>query len=199
MFAELMVRLSHWSGPADGITWRLAPVALVLAPVTARLLLDMRECRTSATMFAAGGLMWLAALLFREGVLTIQGSLEHTMVKAALSMSGDFCVLSAMVWHARFVLLDAQGALSPRKRKRRPAAIEDQTASSRSEGAAAAKTQTSVKPAPSAAPQTTTIPMSVRSLNLATRTVPDDLSDAQDHRLSRAERRRLKREQRRAA
>jgi len=201
-FAGLMVRLTHWAGPYDGIGWRLAPVALVLAPVAVRLLLDMRDSRLSAGLFAAGGTMWVAVLLFREGILSIETPLAQTMATAALAMSGDVCVLSAMVWHARFVLLDAQGALSPRKRKRTLAANDFEATTNRAGGPSTTpKTQISAKPASPTSPQATTIPMSVRSLNLATRptTPANDQSDMAAHRLSRAERRRLKREQRRAA
>jgi hypothetical protein len=201
-FAGLMVGLTHWAGPYDGIAWRLAPVALVLTPVAVRLLLDMRDSRLSAALFATGGAMWIAVVLFQEGILSIANPHVQTMAQAALAMSGDLCVLSAMAWHARFVLLDAQGGLSPRKRKRTSSANDSEA---RTNGAASSsmtpRTELASKTASQTSPPATTIPMSVRSLNLATRpaTPANDRSDMADHRLSRAERRRLKREQRRAA
>jgi hypothetical protein len=199
-FAELMVRLTGWSGPMDGIVWRLAPAVLVMLPIAVRLLLDMRECRSSAVLFAIGGTLWSASLAANAEIVSIGWAVADTMLQAGLAMAGDVCVLAAMTWHARFVLLDAQGVLSSRKRKRRPAAEEKQA----STHAAATGGQ---KPAPVTASGTApahkpgTIPMSVKSLSaMVTRpTVSDDENDAHSHRLSRAERRRLKREQRRAA
>jgi hypothetical protein len=195
-FAELMVRLTGWSGPMDGFVWRLAPAMLVMLPIAVRLLLDMRECRASAILFAIGGALWVASLAGGAGLFSIGWAMADTMLKAGLDMAGDVCLLGAMTWHARFVLLDAQGALSPRKRIRRQTAGENQTRPT-------ASTESGQKPAPAMPPATKagTIPMSVKSLSsmVSRPTVLHDESDMHSHRLSRAERRRLKREQRRAA
>lgn len=195
-FAELMIRLTGWSGPMDGIVWRLAPAVLAMFPVAVRLLLDMRESRLSTTLFAIGGALWGASLAANAQIFAIGSAVADTMLQAGLAMAGDVCVLAAMTWHARFVLLDAQGALSSHKRKRREAANEKQIPTS----IATAGGQKSV-PIAASAPKPGTIPMSVKSLSsMVTRpAISDDEDDMQSNRLSRAERRRLKREQRRAA
>jgi hypothetical protein len=201
-FAEGMLRLTSWSGPLDGIVWRLAPAALVMLPVAVRLVLDMRECRTSTVLIGLGGVLWLASVIASAGRFSIVGATADTMLVFGLAMTGDLFVLSAMSWHARFVLLDAQGALSPRQRKRRTAASES-LAPATSSAPKVSEGGQKPAPTPAQAAKPATIPMSVKSLSgLMTRptvSTSSQESEGQIGRLSRAERRRLKREQRRAA
>jgi hypothetical protein len=199
-FAEGMVRVTGWTGPLNGLVWQLAPAVVVMLPVAIRLVLDMRECQASTILFITGGVLGLAGLVTSAGAYSIGGAPADMMLAAGLVVAGNLFVLSAMSWHARFVLLDAQGELSARKRKRR-AAVESQLPAT-SQGTKSP--EFGQKPMPATAPtaKAATIPMSVKSLSgLVTRPTLSTQQESEEpmHRLSRAERRRLKREQRRAA
>ena len=115
-FAELMVRLTGWSGSMDGLVWRLAGGAGHAA--------DWREAAYGHARVPHFGDPVRNGHNFvgrqsgsGAGLFSIGWTVADTMLQAGLAMAGDVWVLSAMSWQARFVLLDAQGALSPRKKK----------------------------------------------------------------------------------
>ena len=118
----------------DGSIWWIVPAALLLGAVGSRLLVDMWECRSSS------GLAILALGCYAVAVAAHYGWLgphaagaqagllaDHrcAMVPDAARMAGHLLLLTAMGWHARHVLLDAQGLLPQRQAEARTAGDED--------------------------------------------------------------------------
>jgi hypothetical protein len=138
------------------------------------------------------------------------------LIAAGSSLAGQWCLFMAMSWHARHVVLDAAGELRARKKKKKVRvektdAEERETAPPKREATAVVakkpEPQRQTSPAPQPAPQGTTRPQqppnaSSGSSNLAsTLTFGGRASQpaAQNQQLSKAERKQLKRDIRRAA
>lgn len=122
-FRDVMVGTTGHNGFGDGSIWWIGAYGLVLTFVGVRLLLDMKECRTSTVALGITGTCYLAAVLM---VLNIQRQwlpqvfLPATltvMVKEGLELVGNLFLLTSMLVHARYVILEAQGEITPRPAK----------------------------------------------------------------------------------
>jgi hypothetical protein len=204
----------QWAGPADGMLWWAMPCLLAAVTIGVRLVMDMRECRTSSVWLGIGTTLWTAGEAVRMGAVWGMERLTMDLIAAGSSLAGQWCLFMAMSWHARHVVLDASGELRARKKKKKARAEETQTEEretapqKREATTVAAKKpepprQTS--PAPQQAQQNTIKPPSNSSpgtSNLAaTLTFGGRASQAsaQNPQLSKAERKQLKRDVRRAA
>jgi len=108
---------TSWSLTASGAEWWLAPVALVGGWVFVRMVLDMAESRTSlaptlvgATCYgvaAAGALGWSPAML---------GDSAGVLVNS-LPLAGHAFVLAGLMSFGRYVVLDVQGLIDHASRR----------------------------------------------------------------------------------
>ncbi len=125
-FGQLMVWLTGtplFGGPA---TWWLVVFGFVIAAVSLRLLVDMRHCWPSATALVVTALCFMISLAFHYGCVPPEWlrwppgdpAVRAVAINKGALLSGSFLLLNAMIWHARYVILDAEGLL-PRKRRRR--------------------------------------------------------------------------------
>ena len=134
-FKEIMGLLTGTYLPAaggDGSFWWVIPYFFLLVPIGIRLALDMRTCRLSTACLLGTGLCFVAAVVVHLKVIPIDQARLAVMVEEGAEMLGDLLLLTAMVLHARFVLLDAEGRLAekkkkPKKRKKRkkPAPVRE--------------------------------------------------------------------------
>lgn len=122
-FRDLMVGTTGKHGFGDGSIWWIGAYGLVLTVVGIRLLLDMRECRTSTVALGFTAVCYLAAVLMvlnTERLWVPQVLLPATftvMVKEGLELLGNLFLLTSMLVHARYVILEAQGEITPRAKK----------------------------------------------------------------------------------
>lgn len=131
-FRDIMVGTTGKHGFGDGSIWWIGAYGLVLTIVGIRLLLEMKECRTSTVALGFGGACYLAAVLFvlnNERLWLPQALFPATinvMVKEGLELAGNLFLLTSMLVHARYVILEAQGEITPRavkpKKEKKPAA-----------------------------------------------------------------------------
>ena len=117
-FAELMVRLTGWSGPMDGLVWRLAGGAGHAA--------DWREAAYGHARVPHFGDPVRNGRDFvgrqsgcRAGLFSIGRGVCRHDVASRFGHGRRRLRPPAMSWQAPFVLLDAQGSLSPRKKAAR--------------------------------------------------------------------------------
>ncbi|MBX3413639.1 MAG: hypothetical protein KF708_13190 [Pirellulales bacterium] len=116
-FKELMTMLTGTRLVGDGSLWWVAAYTLVLGVVGMRLVLDMRVCWSSTTMFIIAGLCYAASVVVQmQGILPETGAVG-VMVEEGLEMAGNLFLLLSMTLHARYVILESQGLLPQRKRK----------------------------------------------------------------------------------
>ncbi|MHB8898469.1 MAG: hypothetical protein ACYC6Y_06955 [Thermoguttaceae bacterium] len=114
-FKELMTWTTGNRVLGDGSIWWVMAYFFVLGVIGSRLVVDMRSCRTStAAMFAAGSCYILAVVTQLEGVLPQSGA-RGVMVEEGAEMFGNVFLLMAMLLHARYVILDAEGLLPTRR------------------------------------------------------------------------------------
>jgi len=119
-FRDVMIGTTKQIGFGDGSIWWISAYGLVLTVVGIRLMLDMRECRTSTTALGFTAVCYLTAVLI---VLNVerqwlpQANLPTTytvMLKEGLELLGNLFLLTSMLVHARYVILESQGEITPR-------------------------------------------------------------------------------------
>lgn len=118
---DLAVGLSGEHGVGHGSIWWLGIFSLVLGFVGLRLVLEMRECRLSTTLLLISGLAYSAA-----AVVLLNGELhwfpqlagaEAVMTEEGLTMTANLLLLTSQLVHARYVVLEAEGEITPRAAK----------------------------------------------------------------------------------
>lgn len=126
-FRELSVyAVGRW-GWGDGSMWWMAACGLALAVVGTRLLLEMRVCRLSTAALLLATACYGMALAARLHWLLPAVGTTAVLVKEGCQLAGNFWLFMAMVLHARFVILEADGRLpikrvkSSRAEKKTPA------------------------------------------------------------------------------
>lgn len=120
---DLAVGLSGEHGIGQGSVWWLGVFGLVLGFVGLRLALEMRECRLSTTLLLMCALVYSAA-----AVVLLNGEMhwfpqlagaEAVMLEEGLTMTANLLLLTSQLVHARYVVLEAEGEISPRVAKPR--------------------------------------------------------------------------------
>lgn len=191
--AEMARAATGWSLTAGGAEWWLAPVALVGGWVFVRMTLDMAESRTALAptlvgaacygLAAAGAFGWSPAILGDAGGVLVN----------SLPLAGHALVLAGLMTFGRYVVLDVQGlidhaprrAAKPKKEKKAKADAAAETSP------AAAKTPAATLPMRSA-------PAAAQEIEWTDGEDDQDEEDAPSRRLSKIDRKRLRKQNRAA-
>ncbi len=109
----VMTKLSSNAGPLAGHAWWIGLWGLILVTTVARLLLDMRACRSAlvVTMLSMG--LWIAALVLRFAGLNLT-EIRLTLAVETSKMGGHLLLLLGSLLYARHVILHSQGLLPAR-------------------------------------------------------------------------------------
>jgi hypothetical protein len=113
--------LVHYTGTTlwkDGVLWWIIPYAVVFGAIGSRLLVDMWPCRLAIAALVAATASYLAALTASLGLLPARWHVNAVMLQAGASMFGHLALLMASILQARYVLLDVEGGLPPKKAKK---------------------------------------------------------------------------------
>lgn len=209
----------RWIGPAGGVLWWAMPCLLATLTIGVRLVLDMRECRTSTVWFGAATAAWIVGEALRLGGGAMADPLAVPLAAGGCLLGGAWCLAMAMSWHARHVVLDAAGLLRARKKKKRRGKHADAVRAA-NESSAAEPRETAVKreasataetkkaepprvkpPMPLSQPAAAKPPQAATNAGTlaSTLTFGGRAAPASQQRLSKADRKALKREARRAA
>ncbi len=125
-FGEIMVRLTGTRLFGESCAWWLVVFGFLIAAVSLRLLVDMRHCWPSAGALVVTAACFAVSLGFHFRCVPIQQlkwppveeAVRAVAFNKAALLCGNFLILMAMIWHARFVILDAEGLLRRRRRSR---------------------------------------------------------------------------------
>ena len=125
-FGTWMVWLTGTRLFGEPSVWWLIVGGFLVGGVSTRLLVDMRHCCTSVAALVAGGICWGCCLgcHFRwisSGPIDwpeVDCAVRFAAFNRAAFLSGSFLIFMSMLWHARYVILDAEGQL-PRRRNSR--------------------------------------------------------------------------------
>jgi hypothetical protein len=115
-FKEVMTAATGHRLLGDGSVYWVAAYVLVLGTIGLRLLLEMRPCLASRAALAAAAAAFATAVVAQLEWIMPQAGTQGVMVEEGCEMLGDLLLLVSMALHARYVILEAQGALPTRTR-----------------------------------------------------------------------------------
>ncbi len=116
VLADVLTRVTGWSALRDGAAWWLALAGLPLAWVFARVLLDIRECRVGVALFVGAMICYAVSAARYLGYGPAAEARISPILIAAPLLLGHWLVFTAVVANARFIVLDAQGLVTVRRR-----------------------------------------------------------------------------------
>jgi hypothetical protein len=116
VLADVLTRATGWSALRDGAAWWIAIAGLPLAWIFARVLLDVRECRIAAALLMGAGVCYGISAASFLGYGPAEDAQIQPIVTAAPLMLGHWLLFTAIVANARFVVLDAQGLVTVRRK-----------------------------------------------------------------------------------
>jgi hypothetical protein len=151
-FSRALAHISGWSMLADGALWWIAVWGSILAVLSLRLVLELRECRPAQVAIAGTSLLWVVGLAIDYGWFPAI-PLRHAATAAiGCRLLGQITLLLGIGVYARHVLLDAEGLLThrpSRPRREKPAKkpkAEKQSATQTAPAAESAKKTSRVDP-----------------------------------------------------
>jgi hypothetical protein len=103
--------LSHLTGWNNSAAWWLVPSAIVGAWVLGRLILDAAECRTALAMFVIASLSFATAAACSAGWSLVEDPLWSESLSRSLPLAGCLAILAGTLFTARYVVLDVQGLI----------------------------------------------------------------------------------------
>jgi hypothetical protein len=125
-FGEIMARLTGTRLFGESSMWWLMVCGFVIAAVSLRLLIDMRHCVPSACALVGTAACYAICLAFHFRCVPMQSfhwpavneAVRAVAINKGVLLCGNLLIWTAMLWHARYVLLDAEGLLRRRRRGR---------------------------------------------------------------------------------
>lgn len=124
-FKELMTLSTGNRIWGDGSLWWAGPYAFVLGVVGIRLLLDMRPARMPIFTLLLAGACYAVGVVAQLGFIFPDALAKAIMVEEGAEMAGHFMLLFCMLVSARYMILDAQGLITHRKKRVRDEETED--------------------------------------------------------------------------
>ena len=110
-FKEAMTRLTGHRVFGDGSVWWVAGYGLILGGIGVRLMMDMRASRSALAAFVTAGLCYVAAVVTQIEMLLPESGARGVMLEEGLEMAGNLFLVLSMVLYARHVIRDAQGLI----------------------------------------------------------------------------------------
>jgi hypothetical protein len=200
--------------------WTLTLAGLLLA-LTTRLAFETRGCRTATAGVVVAALLVCSGFVVKLGWVTVSGDQARTATEAGLYLSAALLLLSSLTLYARHVVLAADGKLAVRARKPRiriaktdetPATEAGETGAKKRVAAVAkidppqplkgpvtsrtdlAEPAVAAKPHAAAARAAASAPAPTRSSKASMHEDDEDEHDGGPRKLSKAERKALKRQ-----
>jgi hypothetical protein len=138
--ADSLTLVTGWSALRAGAVWWLTLGGFPCAWIFARLLLDMRDCRAGAVAMVGSGVCYVVSAASYFGLVRATNAGIQQIFTAAPLLMGHWLLLTAIVANARFVVLDAQGLVSAKRRPKVKRAVKTTAAKSATKTPQAAAT-----------------------------------------------------------
>jgi hypothetical protein len=116
VLSDVLTRATGWSALRGGAVWWMAVAGLPLAWVFVRVLLDIRECKIAAALLAGAAVCYGVSVASFLGYGPAVEAQIRPIITAAPLLLGHWLLFTAIVANARFVVLDAQGLVTVRRR-----------------------------------------------------------------------------------
>jgi len=121
-FTAWIVHASGRELLAGGAAWWIGLYGLLVGAVGLRLTFELRECRASSAALALAGVCYVVAIAMRLDWLAPAAATHRVMIKEGCEMAGNLWLLLAIALYARHVIHDAEGLLPiPAEKSPRPA------------------------------------------------------------------------------
>lgn len=186
-FKELMTHLTGRRLYGDGSLWWIGAYAAVLGVVGLRLFLDVRESRPARVALVLTAACWAAAVVLQLETVVPLPVIQQVLLEEGAEMLGNLMLLLGTTLYARHIILQAEGVLPAKASKKRRAA----------RNAAGGSKADRAEPA-TRVPKITAATLSAPAGDLENQRRVDGPETDLGRPLSRAERRRLKKQQRAA-
>jgi hypothetical protein len=137
--ADTLSHLTGWAPVRAGAGWWLLLSGLPLSWILLRALLDMRECRVATVLVVAAVGCYVVSVASYLGLARVVDPRLKSIAIGATLLMGHWLLLASAVSYARFIVLDAQGLITVRRRatpKRVKTDLEAKPASDASKSAA---------------------------------------------------------------
>lgn len=190
-FKELMTQASGSRIHGDGSLWWVLGYGLVFLAICTRLVFQLKSSRAAIAAFVLAFGCYGAAVATQLELIMPQSGARGIMLEEGLEMAADLLLLASLTLFARYVVLESQGLLYVKQARSKKVRANKQTATSEgdkkpADGKSPAKTESGVGSAPRPA-----LVSAVKGQQLR---VDPPQSLQSDRRLSKAERRALKRQ-----
>ncbi|MGD9645734.1 MAG: hypothetical protein AB7U73_08480 [Pirellulales bacterium] len=117
-FQGLMTGLTGTHIAGDGALWWMLPYGLILLAVGGRLTFEILACRGATAFYVLAGLMLGAAVAVHLEAIPYPLPAEYlVMLEEGLELTGDWFLLVSLALFARFTILEAEGGLQQRAAK----------------------------------------------------------------------------------
>ena len=179
--------------------WWVGTLGAVLSVAALRLVIEMRACLAAVAATLAAGACYATSASLQTGILRLDGGLLDAMAQSTCLLTAALCIAGAVLCYARYVYRDAQGEL----RRRTRASSQESTPRRKSTAAAhlqEKQSSRSIRVDSAHAPETLanrTVPAAAHApveFNASEAASEEAEPDDQDQQLSRAERRRLRKQ-----
>ena len=121
VMALVLSNATGWTALRDGAIWWVAVGLLPLGWIFVRALLDASECRLAAALVIAATMAYATgASAFFGALSNVVPTIEAVLSGGASILLGHWLLFAAVVSYARFVVLDAQGLVPFRPRIKHP-------------------------------------------------------------------------------
>lgn len=118
-FQQAMIALTGSRIAGDGSIWWVVPVVLFIGSIGSRLLVDMWSSRLASIAIIVAATAYLTALVAFFHAVSLQSEVSQLLLVQGAALGGHLLLAVSMGLHARYVLLDAEGALPKRPLKKR--------------------------------------------------------------------------------
>ena len=194
LVARAAAAVTGWSLTSSANEWWLAPLALVAGWIGIRLALEIAESRAALGLTTLAGATYAVAAAAALGWAPAALGVSAGALAGALPLVGHTLALAAMMVFARYVVLDVQGLIE--HKPHRPAASAAKARRAAVKAAATTGATTPVAAPAAIGSASKTAATAVKPTATAASLTDDDEGDADenagDRRLSKAERKRLR-------
>jgi len=128
LLADAMTRWTGWSALPGGAVWWLGACGVAFAVFGLRLLLDVRESKLALIAAVSAMACWTLVVAMQLGWLNFAADQSRMLLVSGAMMGGALLLVMTVLCYARHVILDAQGLLPDRPARRRKSKLEREAA-----------------------------------------------------------------------
>lgn len=127
-FKEMMTGLTGYRLAGDGSLWWVLAYGLFGGVIGLRMVLDLRRCRAALTFLGLTAACYLVAVVVQLEWLLPERGAQGVMVEEGLEMGGNLLLLIGLGLYARYAMLEVQGLIPLKEKTSQPRRQKEQLA-----------------------------------------------------------------------